>query len=218
MRYLIILTMALLSACSQSPEIQTDKMSDGGLANVKHSGFDKAYVDPDGKLKSYSKFIFAPLDTSEVEVEEPEIDNMRKSDWDFTDRDAKQLSDAYMKSVTNAFKKAEGLSLVDEAGSGVLLVKSKLTRFAPTTPKYNSVDRTSRSKFYAKSSANFTLETELVDSQTNKQLATIIESREMGDDLTMREINVARYAMDVRMGFDRWARNFKSSLEKILAN
>ncbi|VUD59925.1 hypothetical protein TDB9533_02802 [Thalassocella blandensis] len=221
MKYLLLLVISMcLFACSQSPQVDTSNMADnpGGMAKVKRSGFDKAFVDSESGFESYTAFMFAPLDTTAVEVESPEIQRSRESMWEFTDKDASQMSEAYKKAVTQAFKKEKGMKLVEKAGPGVILVKSKLTRFAPTTPKFDSIDRTPRSRFYARSSANFTMETELFDSQSNKPLATIIENREMGDNLTMEEITTARYALDMRMGFDRWARNFRTSIDKMKEN
>lgn len=218
--FIMVVFMFAIVACSQTPEIVTENREDnpGGMAKVKYSGFDKAYVDSDLGLSSYSALMFAPLDTSNVEVESPEIQQSRKSDWDFSGKDAAQMSEAYEKAIERTFKKENGMALVKASGPGVILVKSKLTRFAPTTPKFNSIDRTSRSKFYARSSADFTLQSELVDSQTNQVLATIIENREMGDNLTMEEITISRYALDVRRGFERWAINFKESINKLRQN
>lgn len=218
MRYITLIALTLLVvSCSQTPVVDTAQSNDAGMAKVKKSGFDDAYVDPNLKLDSYSAFIFEPLNVAEVEVVDPEVGYGRDSKWEFTEKDAKQLSEAYMKSVHNAFKKSDGFSLAESAGPGVILVKSKLTRFAPTTPKWNSPDRTARSKYLSKTSANFTLETTLIDSQSNKELATIIENRDMGDDINMEEITSVRYALDVKQGFQRWANNFKSRFNKYIA-
>lgn len=218
MRLFSLIVLLALTACSKTPVVQSGpdaNINEQGLTQVDHTAFDKTYVAPDANIKSYRQFVFAPLDLSEVDVVNPKIHNMQESDWVFTEKDEKQFADAYAQAVEKQFTKNDTFSLVTKAGPGVALVKSKITRFAPTAPKYDSIDRGVRSEFYTKTSGDLTIVTEIVDSSTGKLLANMEDNRDMGNDMTFHDNNVATFAMDLRNAFYGWTRAFVDQLETI---
>lgn len=210
-----------LAGCSQTPSISSGAASnvdEQGLVKVENSGFTAAYISPDANLKQYSKIYFSPLETDGVEVVDPEKVRGLRSKWRFTERDAEQLSKAYSDGVQQTFADNTELKLENAPASGGLEVATRLVRFAPTTPKFDSIDRTPRSKFFADSSARVTLETTLIDTDSKKVIARIKEDRDLGNEHRLREITSVRFALDLRQGFGRWARHFKTQYEQYVAN
>jgi hypothetical protein len=218
MRYSAIFLLLLLFGCNQAPVVQQgpDAKKDAqGLTQVQHSAFDKAFADAAVDLKQYKNFQFAPLDLSSIEVVDPEVQNNRRSEWEFTDKDAQQMQEAYMDAVQDVLGDKDNSLLVQAAGPGVALVKSKITHFAPSAPKYNSMDRSPRSNFYTASSGHITIVTEIVDSQTLKPLVNLEDYTEMGDSTQLKQNNHGQYLMDLRNTFFSWARKFRNRWELI---
>ena len=215
MKYLIFSVCILLLACNQTPQVQTGpdaEKDEHGLTKVDYSGFDKAFVDAKAKLANYKSFMFAPLDLSNIEIIQPDNRVGLNSEWKFTEKDAQQWSDAYMKAVEEVFGKK--LPIANSPGPGVALVKSQITRFAPNAPKYDSIDRGARDKIYSRTSGNMTIETQFIDSQANNLLANITDNRDLGNDTTMRQATYGQFGMDLRNAFYSWARNLGDRLSK----
>lgn len=222
MKYLtVVFTLVLffmLSACSQPATIQTGQdavKDDDGLNKVSGTPFDKAFADAVANLKQYTQFNVADLDLSEIDVIDPRLDMGRTSKWDFNDKDATQMAEYYKKEVAEAFAKNDKFGLTDATGPGVMLVKSKITRFAPTAPKYDSIDRGSRSKFYSQTTGDLTIVTQLLDSETNQVLVNLEDNRDLGNSTQMRENTRGQYSMDLRNAFSRWASNLVNQLNEI---
>lgn len=216
MKYLYAFCILCLAACSQTPVVETGtdaEKDDDGLTSVAHSGFDKAYVDPREKISEYKSFIFAPLDFSEIDIVAPENASGLDSKWELTDNDKQLWNEYYLKEVEEAFGKY--MSITTEAGPGVALIKSSVTHFAPTTPKFDSVDRGARDKFYSRHSGNITIKTQLLDSATNQLFANLTDNRDIGNDAFVRESTRAQFNMDLRNTFSSWARNLGKQLGKL---
>lgn len=209
-----------LFACSQKPVLEQgpDAKKDAqGLTEVSNSAFDKAFADAAADLKQYKSFQFMPLDLSAIEVVDPEVHNNQRSEWEFTDKDAQQMQQAYMDAVQDMLGGKGANLLAQAAGPGVAVVKSKITRFAPSAPKYNSMDRGARSDFYTASSGRITIVTEIVDSQTQKPLVHLEDNREIGDSMQLKHNNQGQYLIDLRNTFFSWARKFRNRWETIHA-
>lgn len=213
MKYLYVLCVLSLAACSKTPVFETGvsaNLDDDGLAKVSHSGFDKAYVDADAKISSYKSFMFAPLDFSEVDIVPPENASGLDSEWELTDKDKQLWNEYYLKEVTKTFGKY--MPVATEAGPDVALIKSSVTHFAPNTPKFDSTDRGARDRFYAWDSGNITIKTQVLDSSSNQLLANLTDNRDVGNDAFVRESTRAQFNMDLRNTFSAWARNLGKNL------
>lgn len=216
MKYFYTFCILCLAACSQTPVIETGTHAtkdDDGLVKVVHSGFDKAYVAAGTRISEYKSFMFSPLDFSELKIVAPENASGLDSEWELTDKDKQLWNEYYLKEVEKAFGKY--LSIATEAGSGVAIIKSSVTHFAPTTPKFDSVDRGARDKFYSRHSGNITIKTRLLDASTNQLFANLTDNRDIGNDAFVRESTRAQFNMDLRNTFSSWARNLGRQLGKL---
>jgi hypothetical protein len=221
MKYSMAVLLLLLAACSQTPVLQSGpeaQTNATGLVKVENSGFDTAFAAAAADLKQYKQFQFAALDLSEIEVIDPRISNSRTSEWKFTDKDAQQMADYYKDAVEDALGGKGASLLAEAAGPGIALVKSKITRFAPTAPKYDSIDISPRSAVYSVSSANITIVTEIVDSLTQKPLVSLEDNRDMGNSMELRENTRSQYMLDMRNTFYGWAKKFKNQWEIVHRN
>lgn len=184
---------------------------------LKLAAVDSEMINPEVSFKEYSKFKFEPLDFSGMEVVNPELRTGRESKWRVTGRDRKNFEKKYQKAVAEVFDKDGVLKLTENKGSGVLVVKSKIVKFVPTTPKHNSPDKIVGTTFKSGLSAIMTIETQLIDGATNKVLANFTEERDMGDAEKIAKITRSQFDKDLEYGFEHWASNFKNNFEDVLA-
>lgn len=215
MRVPYILTIILAIGCSSQPQLQTGpdaQINENGLVKVDKTVFDTAFVDPNANIKSFRKFYFTPLDFTSIDVIDPEISGTKRSKWEFTPKDALQLEEAYRQGVTRHFSEQNGFQIIEKPEPDSIIVKSRITRFAPSVPKFNSSDRTARSQFYARNSGDLTIATDLYNGQSGALLANLEVNRDMGNNVNIVQITYAQYGLDLRNTFARWARNFSQQL------
>lgn len=216
-----LLWATLLMACTSTPVIQTGSEAEKnipGLVKVDGTLFDAVFVDPDANISSYAKFKFEPLNTATIEVKNPTLANNRESVWKFTEKDATQLADTYLKAGQRHFAGKHGLQLVNEAIPGVAVVKSRITRFAPSAPKMGAIDRSIRSQFFTRTSGDMTIVTDLYDAVSGKLIATLEHNNQIGDHVEMRENNSVQFQLDLRNSFSIWARNLAKQLSDLSDN
>ena len=197
--------MALLAACSSTPEMQEKPSSEFvGLNKVTGTGFNEAWARPNAGLTEYKVIAAGPMTSAGAEVVQPggTTGSRLNRDWELTQERQDALAASWNKSITQAAEKA-GL---DSSGNGdkVLRIDAALTRIAPSANFAEAQSAPGRTTVYTEDSGEASVEFRLYDQASGELLAVIRDKRRLGAQVWGRSGTVTAGA-DARNTLNSWA-------------
>ena len=212
-------TLALLAACSSTPEVQTGEDAEvigDNLHRVDGSRADMAYIDPDADFSKYNKVMLRPLGVDNIEVIQPSKSgtSMSRRDWELTESDKQMLQQAFHDSMKKQLEDKGDFPLTDEPGDNVLEIGAMITALAPSAAKDDGRSRpTGRSYVITEGSGAIAVAVAFADSETGEVLALVKDSRSSSHHWGLN--NSVTNKADVTRMFNSWAMQINSSLVKV---
>ncbi len=201
-----LIGIALLVACSGTPELQEKESSEfTGLNKVTGTGFNEAWAKPGAALADYRVIAASPMASADAEIVQPgdTAGTRIRHDWEMTPERQDSLAAAW-DSAINAAASGAGLTVGSE-GDKVLRIDARMTRIAPSADFAQTQSAAVRTTVYTEDSGDASVEFRLVDQGSGELLAVIRDKRSLGSQLWSRSSTVTAGA-DVRNTLDRWAR------------
>ncbi|MDP5070191.1 MAG: DUF3313 domain-containing protein [Congregibacter sp.] len=222
---LLVLPLALLTACAGPPSIQTGENAEtimGGLAKVDNSRADLAYVDPDADYARYTKVHIATLDVGNVEIIQPNsgssMVNRYKREWELTDSDKEKLQSAFREAMLKAFSDGGKFEITDQGGSDVLKLEAMITRIAPSGPKDDQMSpSTARARVFTEGGGSMSLALLVADGDSGEPLAVIKDTRSSVNSNMWGINNSVSNMAEVRRNFNAWATEIYAGLVSLQA-
>lgn len=213
--------MALLSACSSEPTIQTGEDAEvisGNLHKVDNSRAQMAYIDPQADFSKYNKVLVRPLGVDNVEIKQPQTSGSvaGRRDWELTDKDKENLRAAYMESMSSHLQDKCGYPLVSEPGDDVLEISAMITGIAPSAPKDDSSSRAvGRNQVYTKGAGSMAVAVAYGDSETGEVLGIAKDARTSRSSGSWGLNNSVSNMADIRRFFNSWATQICDGLDRV---
>ena len=223
MRHILVTAaiVALLSACSSTPEVQTGadaEVLDGtNLYKVDNTRADLAYRDPDADFSQFNRVLIRPLGVDNVEIVQPSSQGTsigRNQKWELTDDDKRKLQDAFMEVMVKRLEEKGGYPIVDEAAEDVLEIGARLLAIAPSAAKDDFQSRpVGRSRVYTEGAGSIAVMVAFGDSETGEVLGLVKDSR--SSNSYWGQNNSVSNMADVRRMFDSWAIQIVNALDRV---
>ena len=197
--------LALVTACSSTPEIQDKPSSEfAGLNKVTGSGFSEAWARPDAALASYRVISASELNSADAQIVQPgqSLNSRISRDWEMTPERQQALAQAWATALDNAARE-QGLA-TDGSGDKVLRIDAAITRIAPSANFAEEQKAAGRSSVYTEDSGEASAEFRLYDQASGELLAVIRDKRRVGSQAWSRSSTVSASA-DVRNLLSSWA-------------
>ncbi|RLA57662.1 MAG: DUF3313 domain-containing protein [Gammaproteobacteria bacterium] len=216
-----IFVVALLAACSGTPEIQTGDDAEvimGDLHKVDNSRADMAYVDPNADFAKYNKILLMPLGVDNVEIIQPNTSSSmyrnKSRNWELTDDDKIKLQEVFRESMVKQLDSKGGYSVVTEPGDDVLQIQASLLAIAPSAAKDDNRSRpTGRSRVYTEGAGSIAVMVAFGDSESGEVLGIMKDSRSSTNNWGAN--NSVTNMSDVRNMFNSWAIGIRKGLDNI---
>ena len=213
--------IALLAACSSTPEVQTGEdaevLEGTSLHKVDNSRADLAYKDPDADFSRYNRVMIQPLGVDNVEIIQPNRQGTsvgRNLNWELTDEDKLKLQQAFHDAMVKRLEEKGGYPIVDEPGDDVLEIAAKLLAIAPSAAKDDFQSRpVGRSRVYTEGAGSIAVMVGFGDSETGEVLGLVKDSR--SSNSYWGQNNSVSNMADVRRMFDSWAMQIANSLDRV---
>lgn len=220
----LLVAGALLTACSQTPSIQTgseaETMMAGTLNKVDNAAVDVAYVDPTGDYDRYTKVWIPELDLDNVEIIQPQanssIVNRYNREWELTDEDKTKLQDAFAESMTKELTDKGEFAIADGPGDDVLKIEAMITAIAPSGPKDDMTQNYGRSRVFTEGAGGMSIAIMLADGDSGEVLAIIKDTRNSNNSNWGLNNSVSNLA-EVRRNFNTWAAQIHRGLTGLKA-
>ena len=212
-------TVALLAACSGTPEVQTGENAEvigDNLHRVDNSRAQMAWIDPDVDFSKYSRVLVRPLGVDNIEVIQPDSRGSVTSrrDWELTDQDKQQLHQMYHDTMVKQLQEKGHFPVVSEAGDDVIEIAAMITALAPSAAKDDNRSRpVGRSYVVTEGAGAVAVAVAFGDSETGEILALVKDSRSSSSQWGMN--NSVSNRADVQRMFTSWAMQIDSSLAKV---
>lgn len=215
-------SVALIAACSSTPEIETGEDAEvimGNLHKVDNSRTDLAYVDPKADFSKYSKIMLMPLGMDNVEIIQPNsnssMSRIKRGNWELTEKDKATLQDVFHNSMVKQLDKKGGYTIVTAVDDDVLQVQAAILAIAPTAPKDDGHSRAAgRSQVYTEGFGSIAIMVAFADSETGEVLGLMKDSLASSSSYWGRNNSVSNLS-DVRNMFDRWAAGIRKGLDTV---
>ena len=190
---LAVLTMlVVLNGCGGG-QIQTGFLSD--YSRLVKDGSDLQYMN-EKALAQYSSFI---VDRVELHLYEGE-----KAKGDLTDQEIKDLTNYMHAKVLEAVKGA-GKKVAYQPAAGVARIRIALTDLDASS----AVSLVPQASLVGAGVGGAAMETEIVDSTTNKQIGAIVQ-KQQGSKIPLTNLGEWTASKQV---MDKWAKTFQKRLE-----
>jgi len=220
-RILLLLgSIAMLAACTKTPEIQTGsdaEVINGNLHRVDNASFKMSYVDPDANFAKYNRVLVKPLGLNNVEIIQPtdSVNTVGRRDWVLTDEDKIMLSEAYMEAMKEQLETKGGYALATEPADDVLEISAMITAIAPTAAKDDNSSRgVGRTRVYTEGSGSMSIAIAYGDSETGEVLGLAKDSR-ANNNTNWGVNNAVTNRSDVRRMLSSWASNIRAGLDRV---
>jgi len=212
-------TVALLAACSSTPEVQTGDDAEvigDNLHRVDNSRAQMAWIDPDADFSKYTRVLVRPLGVDNIEVIQPDsrgsVTNRR--DWELTDKDRQQLQQMYYDTMVKQLQEKGHFPVVSEPGDDVIEIAAMITALAPSAAKDDNRSRpVGRSYVVTEGAGAVAVAVAFGDSETGEILALVKDTRSSSSNWGMN--NSVSNRADVQRMFTSWAMQIDSSLAKV---
>ena len=221
MRAIIVLVPALmLVACAASqPSIQKGPDAEttfDGLVRIDNSAFDRAWIDPDVDLKSYSKIIpgKAEFEFRAVKKSATRMTMRPSGQTEFwiDEKNRNKLVDTVTEVFGEELARSKHFTITDEPGPDALVVTGGLLDIVSQVPP----EFAGRSEIYLTSLGEATLVLELRDSLSGETIYRAVErSRIERPGRQMMEANKVTTWAEVRRWARRWAARLTEGLDWI---
>ena len=217
--FLLGSTLALVTACSSTPEVQTGEDAEvigGNLHRVDNSKADVAYIDPAADFSRYSRVMLQPLGVDNIEIIQPDTRGsaINRGNWELTDSDKQMLQEMYHDTMVKQLQEKGHFPVVNEAGDDVLQIAAMITAIAPSASKDDNVSRPAgRSYVITEGAGAIAVAVAFGDSETGEVLALVKDSRSSASYWGMN--NSVTNRADVQRMFTSWAIQINSSLSKV---
>lgn len=209
----------LLTACSNSPTVQTGEDADviaGNLHRIDNSRAQLAYVDPAADFSRYRRVLIEPLGVDNVEIIQPDQSNARSNrrDWELTDKDKQTLQQLFHDAMEKQLQERGDFPLATEPGDDVLEIAAMITAIAPSAAKDDNRSRPAgRSYVVTEGAGTIAVAVALGDSQTGEVLALFKDARSSSSHWGLN--NSVSNRADVQRVFNSWAMQINNSLAKV---
>lgn len=192
---LLVATSLLSAGCSAQKSVSVGFISD--YSNLEPTG-DKSmrYLAPDNALAGYSSFIIDPVkihfhaQAKGTDTPRADVENL-----------AIYMRGALVDAIADKYK------VVSRPGPGVARVRIALTDVKKSSPALNVLPQT---KLVGMGLGGVAMEGEIVDTQTGRQLAALIESR-LGERISLD--GLSKWG-DAKAVIDGWAERFRERLDE----
>ena len=201
-----LIGMALLAACSSTPQLQEKESSEfAGLNKVTGTGFNEAWAKPGAALDQYRIIDARPMASADAEIIQPGSSAISRvqRDWELTQERQDSLAAAWDAAIKGAATNA-GLAVASD-GEKVLRIDARMTRIAPSADFAQAQSAAGRTTVYTEDSGDASVEFRLVDQRSGELLAVIRDKRTLGSQMWGRSSTVTAGA-DARNTLNRWAR------------
>lgn len=197
--------MIILCGCDVGGPAKTGFLSDYSMLEPV-SSTSMRYLPAGNKLRNYQKFIIDPVaihfHTGAQAIEARSKGNLTSQDLS----DMKNyMHDAMVKAISDKY------TIAYRPGPGVARVRVALTDLKESNPVLNTVPA---SKMTGVGLGAVSLEAEIIDSQTNEQIAALVESQ-VGNRLSFE--GMTQWG-DAKAIMDRWAKRFRQRLDEAHGN
>lgn len=164
--------LALLAACA-GPSLEeglATEFRDQGLAEVRNSGFEEAYVLPGADLPAYGQVQVTALDLSSMEVTQTAVSGTTRNQWQVTPDSEAALQDAWSAATGRAFSDYP-------RGDGALRLDAALTRVAPGRGTASATGAAGAPVYGTSDVVNVSAEFRVYDGASDQLLAVIRDRR-----------------------------------------
>ena len=208
----------LLAACASEPSIQQGpdaETSFDGLVRIDNSRFQRAWIDPEVDLKSYSKIIPGNAEFEFRAVKErTRTSTSLSSEQEFWIDESKRQK--LIETVTEIFREemagSKHFTITDAPGPDTLIVTGALLDIVSRVPP----ERVGRSDIFLDSVGEATLVLELRDSQSGETIYRAADRRAIErPGSQMIEVNTVTTWAEVRRWARRWATRLVEGLDSI---
>lgn len=214
-RIIVSLTVAGLVASPVWAKNDLPQINADGMELVKSSKMTSVYKDPGADLGSYTSFI---LEDASVAFKKNWKRDQNRDSLDLSsrvsDKDIQRIKENMAESFRDTFTKelvAGGYKLVEEAGESVLIIRPAIVNLDVNAP---DVRNASRTRIYAESAGEMTLNLELIDSQTNDKLVVVRDrKRDLGYGYVQWRTSGSNKA-DAKRMIHSWAKTFREALDE----
>jgi hypothetical protein len=222
MKYVsIISSVLLLVACSSAPpSIQTGpdaEVTFDGLVRVNNAAFQRAWVDPDIDLSSYTKILpgearFEFRSAKKGSTMNPRV-NSSQRDFAISPENQQKLQDTVEEIFNEELASSKYYEFTEKPGPDVLIVKGAMLDIVNRVPPEMSAGM---HEIYVSSFGEITLVLEIADSMSGETLARASERRALtpagGGGNVGRANSVTTWA-EVRRTSRRWAQRLREGLD-----
>lgn len=211
--------LALVAACSGTPEIQTGEDAEvigGNLHRVDNTRADLAYIDPAADFSRYDSVMLMPLGVDNIEVIQPDTRGSvtHRRNWELTDGDKEMLQQIYRDAMVKQLQDKGHFPVVSEPGDNVLQIAAMITAIAPSAAKDDNLSRpTGRSYVITEGSGAIAVAVAFGDSETGEVLALVKDSRASSNHWGLN--NSVTNRADVQRTFSNWALQINKSLGRV---
>ncbi|MCF6226260.1 MAG: DUF3313 domain-containing protein [Xanthomonadales bacterium] len=214
---LILVSLAVAGLASSTVWAKDDlpAINADGMELVKHTKMTTVYKDPGTDLSGYTSFILE--DASVAFKKNWKRDQNRQSlslSGKASDKDMQRIRDKIAASFKDVFAKelaAGGYQLVDQAGDSVLIIRPAIVNLDVNAPDLRTASRT---RTFAESAGEMTLNLELIDSLTNDKVVVVSDrKRDLGYGFTQWRTSSTNQADAKRMMMS-WAKSFREALDE----
>lgn len=211
--------LALLAACSSTPEVQTGADAEvigDNLHRVDNTRAKVAYIDPDADFSKYQRVLVRPLGVDKVEIIQPDKSrgSSRGGDWELTDSDKVTLQQMFHDTMEKQLQEKGNFPLATEPGDDVIEISAMLTALAPAAPKDDNRSRPAgRSTVYTEGSGAIAVAVAFGDSETREVLALVKDSRSSSSHWGAN--NSVSNKADIQRMFTSWAAQINNSLSTV---
>ena len=186
----------LLAACT-SPSLEegvASEFSEEGLAAVRNSGFEEAFVPPGAQLPGYAEVTFPPMDFSRLQVTQTTVSGTTRGQWQMTPEREQGLRQSWEAATSRAFgdyPRGEG---------GELRIESSLVQVAPGRGTSSATSAAGTPMHGTSDVVNLSVEFRIFNNANDQLLAVIRDRR----SIASLQWNRAAGADTVNL-FNSWA-------------
>lgn len=189
-----IILLVMVGGCASKPKY-TGFLSDYSKLEPA-SETSLRYIAPGNPLAKYNAFIIEPVVLRLYAERQGELAG---------DKDLPQLSLYFRGAIVEAL--ADRYQIVSAAGPGVARLRVAITDLKKSTPALNVLPQT---KLTGLGLGGATMEAELLDSQSNQQIAAVVESQ-VGNRLSLSGLSAWGDAKEI---MDEWAKRTRKRLDE----
>ncbi|CAA0125514.1 Uncharacterised protein [Halioglobus japonicus] len=216
-RIIVLMFVALVSACAVNQQASLPAVSSDGLHLVPDTKLGAVYLKPGADLSQYNKLALLDTYVSFAKNWQRNYNEEATFEDQVSDKEMQKIrnkvSEGFAEELTKTLT-ADGRQFVKTGGTGVLILRPAIINLRITAPDLMTPGM---EQTFVASTGSMTLYLELLDGKTGDLIARIIDSEAASDDGIAEVANSVTNTADFDRVVQRWAQLLNAHLKRLTA-